>query len=94
MASRSKRTVEAALAQKGFRQHEGDHHFFVFWTADERKTAVRTKTSHGSTKDLGDGLLLQMARQVKLTKSEFLELVDCPMSRDQYEKHLDDAGHI
>jgi hypothetical protein len=26
-----------------------------------------------------------MARQCKLTKQQFLELVDCPMNRDSYE---------
>lgn len=94
MASRSKRAVETALVQKGFREQDGDHHYFVYWTADGRKTVARTKTSHGSGKDLGDSLLTQMARQVKLTKGAFLELVDCPMSREQYEKQLSSGNHI
>jgi hypothetical protein len=62
---RAKRDVEAALKKKGFRQDEGDHHWSFYWTADGLKTTIRTKTSHGSRKDLGDGLLREMAREFR-----------------------------
>lgn len=94
MAVRSKRDVEAALKKKGFRQDEGDHHWFIYWTADGLKTTIRTKTSHGSTKDLGDGLLKEMARQLRIAKGNFLDLVDCPLSGEQYELGLREEGHI
>ena len=94
MPVRAKREVEAALQKKGFREVEGDHHWFLYWTSDGLKTTIRTKTSHGATKDLGDGLLAQMARQLRISKSEFLQLVDCPMTREQYERVLQRAGHI
>ncbi len=32
----------------------------------------------------GDGLLKEMARQVRISKVQFFDLVDCPMSREQY----------
>ena len=63
MPVRAKRDVEAALKKKGFQQDDGDHHWFFYWTSDGKKTTVRTKTSHGSTKDLVDGLLKEMARR-------------------------------
>lgn len=65
-----------------------------FWTADGKKTTVRTKTSHGGTKDLGDGLLKAMAGQVRVSKIQFLELVDCPLSREQYQELLEKGGHV
>lgn len=92
MATRAKRVVEAALQEKGFRREEGDHHYFFYWTQEGLKSSVRTKTSHGSGKDLGDTLLALMAKQTKLAKMEFLNLVDCPMSREEYEKRLDALG--
>lgn len=49
---------------------------------------MRTKTSHGSTKDLGDSLLKEMARQLRISKVQFLDLVDCPMNREQYQQLL------
>lgn len=94
MAVRTKRDVESALKRKGFRQDEGDHHWFFYWTGDGKKTTVRTKTSHGSTKDLGDGLLKEMARQLRISKPQFLDLVDCPMSREQYHQLLEDGGNL
>ena len=94
MAVRSKRDVESALKKKGFRQDEGDHHWFIYWTADGLKTTIRTKTSHGSTKDLGDGLLKEMARQLRTDKGNFLDLIDCPLSREQYESGLREDEHI
>ena len=36
-------------------------------------------------KVIPDNLISQMAKQCKLTKQQFVNLVDCPLSRDQYE---------
>jgi len=44
--------------------------------------------SHGNTKDLGDSLIAQMSRQIGLSKGKFLDLVDCPLSREQYDSIL------
>jgi hypothetical protein len=86
---RSKTDVESALEKKGFERTEGDHHYFVYVRKDGKKTLAKTKTSHTrKMKDIPDSLLAQMARQVCLTKPEFLRLVDCPMSRDEYEQKL------
>lgn len=94
MAVKSKREVESALKKKGFQQDEGDHHWFIYWTAEGKKSTVRTKTSHGSTKDLGEGLLKEMARQLRISKTQFIDLVDCPMQREEYEILLERSGHL
>ena len=92
---RQKRDIEAALAAKGFAPIQGDHHFYVYVTKDGKKTRARTKTSHSAKmKDVPDPLLSQMASQCKLTKSQFLDLVDCPMSRDAYEIALKARGEL
>ena len=43
---------------------------------------------------INDSLLNPMARQCKLDKSDFINLVDCPLSRDDYENKLINAGYI
>lgn len=87
--SRPKSVVEGALEKKGFRKAEGDHHYFYYVNKDGKKTMSRTKTSHSrKMKDIPDSLLSQMARQVQLSKKDFLLLVDCPMSRDDYDERL------
>jgi len=86
---RKKTKVESALRNKGFEQTEGDHHFFVYLTIEGKKTAVRTKTSHTpKMKDIPDNLLSQMAKQCKLSKDDFFRLLDCPLSREDYEELL------
>ena len=90
---RDRRDMESGLTFKGFQQTEGDHHFFVYYTADGLKSPVRTKTSHGMH-EIPDNLLGQMARQCRLTRAQFLQLVDCSMDRETYEQLLRQNGGI
>lgn len=90
---RNRKDVEAGLSKKGFQRRDGDHHFFIYLTADGRKSRVFTKTSH-SVKDITDDLLSQMARQCKVTKQSFFRLIDCPLLREEYEKILYDTGWL
>jgi len=92
---RKRRDIEAALETKGFKRHEGDHSRFVYYTHDGKKTRIRTKTSHGSGgKSIGDPLLGQMAKQCCLTKPDFLDLVDCPLDRNGFEKKAREKGRV
>lgn len=91
-----KRDVESGLLNKGFRKDNADHHYFIYYSIDGKKTPVKTKTSHGSAKykKLGAPLLSQMARQCHLSKQDFEALVKCPLSREVYEKQLIQNGRI
>jgi hypothetical protein len=92
---RNKRDVESALLSKGFERDSRDHRYFIFHTVDGRRTPLKTKTSHGtSTRTLGDDLISQMSRQCGLTRNDFLRLVDCPLSREEYENKVRDLGRI
>lgn len=84
---RKQADVERALKAKGFSLGTGDHKHFLYMTKAGKKTAVFTKTSHGS-KEISDNLLGKMARQVKLNRSDFDMLIDCPLDRDAYERKL------
>ena len=90
---RKKSKVESALRKKGFEQTSGDHRFFVYVTLEGRRTTVRTKTSHTpKMKEIPDNILAQMSKQCRLKKSDFLQLVDCPLTREEYERRLRDRG--
>jgi hypothetical protein len=91
-----KREVESGLLKKGFQQDEGNHHYFIYFTANGKKTPVKTKTSHGKGKykRLHASLLSQMARQCYLTKQGFEDLINCPLTREAYENHLIEKGHV
>jgi hypothetical protein len=86
---RDKRKIESALLAKGFRNDETHHHYFIYWTTDGRQTTIKTRTSHTpKMKSIGEPLLGQMAKQCELKKSDFIDLVDCPLSQEQYEAIL------
>lgn len=87
--------IEAALLRKGFQQKNTDHSYFHFFNKNGEKTIVYTKTSYGSKyKTLGPPLIAKMARQCRLTKSQFQQLVECTLSHESYEKILNENGYI
>lgn len=88
-----KRKVEQSLSAKGFEVDESDHHRFVYYTTKGKLTTIRTKTSHSKKmKDIGDPLVGAMAKQVRLTRDQFVNLINCPLSRREYERLLLTAG--
>ena len=89
---RDAREVAANLKRKGFTPDDGDHTFYRLFV-DGKNTGIRTKISHGE-KEIHDGLLGQMAKQTKLVKKEFLELVDCPMTLERYLELLRERDHL
>jgi hypothetical protein len=92
---RPRAKVLASLTSKGFAKATGDHVMLVFHTVDGRKTSVRTKVSHTpKMRDIPDNLVSQMARQCKLSKEEFLGVVDCPVSRAALEEILRERGAL
>ena len=91
---RGKREVETGLSKKGFEQRAGDHNYFVYVSMEGKKYMAKTKTSQGKGFDLGEGLLSQMSKQCSLTKKKFLDLVDCPLGRAEFERLLRQAGKL
>jgi len=92
---RPRTKVESALKSKGFSLEEGDHHYFIYVSEDGLVTNVKTKTSHGAKmKDIPDNLLSAMARQLALSRPDFLSFVDCDLDRRSYERQLRAAGKL
>jgi len=90
-----KRDVEASLELKGFKRVEGDHSFFIYYSEAHQKSRVRTRTSHGTGhKDISDNLVSSMAKQCKLTNKQFRDLIECPLSRAEFEKILVEKGFV
>lgn len=86
------RDVASGLRQKGFLPREGDHTFYHLYV-DGKKTPIYTKISHNE-REIGDRLIGMMARQVGLSKRDFLDLIDCPLTADDYLKLLRAAKKI
>lgn len=95
MAPLKKRKVEGSLQKKGFKQKDGDHNFFVYYTEAGLQTAVQTKTSFTpKQKDISAPLQSMMAKQCHLSNQDFCDLINCPLSRRDYERKLKAGGII
>jgi uncharacterized protein YtpQ (UPF0354 family) len=88
--------VVSGLKDKGFRleQDKRDHDFLFFEHVGVTQ-AIYTKVSRGTShRTIDDQLLGKMSRQLKLTRKQFNDLVDCPMSQVEYEDHLRQGGYL
>ena len=92
MASTRKASdVIAALKKKGFELENGSHHFFYYHYLDGTISPIKTMISH-SAKDIDKSIIAKMSRQCNLSKDDFLLLVDCPLTRDVYERKLKEVS--
>ncbi len=91
--SRDKKYVKRILLKKGFTLTSGDHEYFFVYR-NGQKTAINTKISRGSQKDISDGLLKTMMRQIRLEKNDFERYLNCTMSGDEYIQYLLDHKYI
>ena len=74
--------IELSLPRKGF-EREVSHHVYFKFRYGGKDWGISTFYSHGQ-REVGDHLVGRMARQVKLPKADFLRLVQCPMSAEEY----------
>lgn len=93
MAQLDRRDIEAALPKKGFEMEEQKGHTFFQLKVNGLATGIKTYTSRGSGyKTYGDSLLALMARELKLKKSDLVDLVNCPLDGPGYLQKLRAQG--
>ena len=91
MASISATLTRQSLLKKGFKQAEGKHHFYLFYY--EGKVVAKTMLSHND-QDIGDNLISKMYKQCKISKSQFFDLINCPLDKQGYIDILKKQGII
>jgi len=84
--------IESALSKKGFLQHNTHHKMFTYYF-DGKKTSVRTRMSHGID-SYGDNLLGPVAKQLKLSKRQLEDFIECPLTAEKYADHLLKNKHV
>ena len=91
-----KRIIEKSLLKKGFSKVEAPHHRYFHHEIDGQITGISTHTSHGSfNTDIGDNILNMMRRQLRLQSlKQTRDLLECPMSGDDYNNFLRAQGII
>lgn len=92
MKPRRPRELRTALDGKGFRPRENDHTYYHFYDAG-LKTGIWTKISY-SRREYGDRLLGLVATQLHLRNAELEDLLDCPLSEEEYRLRMSQRGFI
>lgn len=80
------------LKKKGFvdsANKSNDHKYLELF--HNGKFVLYTKLSHGK-KDIDDHLIKQMSVQCYLDKNDFMNLSNCPLSKEDYFEILDKKG--
>ena len=92
MATLKTLKIESSLQKKGFKKDNSHHKFYILYY-DGKKPSIKTKVSHSSD-EINDFLIKKMSRQTKLTSNEFIDLINCPLSYQQYIRILINKGEI
>lgn len=82
MASLKTKDIKSNLCKKGF-ELDPNNHNKLNYRPDGKKTRIRTLYSHGKS-EVGDSLIGMMARQTRLSISDFKRLVECTLSKEEY----------
>ena len=83
---RSAKKIDQSLRKKGFRREmDGKHIHYFFSESGGKKFGIFTLMSHGmDSAAIGDPLLGLMARQLHITKTQFLDFIDCTLDENGY----------
>lgn len=84
--SSDRRKILKNLEKKGFVRVREGKHIILKYFLDGEPTLIRTLVSHGTShRTVSSGLLSQMARQCKLSSEQFKNLIDCNLTKQEYE---------
>ncbi len=93
MAAYDSKKISSSLKKKGFAEvdYRADRKYYLILNG--KKVGIHTFVSHG-TKEYGECLIGEMKKQLRLSKKEFIDLIDCPMTKEDYIRILIKKGHI
>ena len=85
--------IDTSLCRKGFvRDEKGDHIRYRLYV-DGAKTEIRTMISH-NRRPIPDSLISIMAKELRLSKKDYLRLINCTLSGEEDARRLKDSGLI
>ncbi|HEX4049480.1 MAG TPA: hypothetical protein VHY19_01180 [Steroidobacteraceae bacterium] len=89
-------TVKRNLKKKGFEEDSSRDHVYLLHSYKGKRTGPYTKVSHGAgNEDIGPNLVRSMKAQLSLDSHKQVDdLVNCPMTAEQYITHLKGKGTI
>lgn len=81
MAVLDPKKTHKSLLKKGFVENNSHHIMYEFF--HEGKYILHTHASHNG-QDIDDYLISKMKSQCKLSKQQFLDLINCPLTKEKY----------
>lgn len=82
--------IDKALRKKGFeKRNDRKRHIFYEFVYKGSLVGINTHVSHGAN-EIGDDLIGAMSEQVKINRSQFIELIRCTISQRAYEQLIHD----
>ena len=93
---KDRRDIQRGLSRKGFEEYEQRNHTHYYYiNLKGNKKSVNTHVSRGTKhKSVGAENLGKMARECEVSMRDFLGLIDCPLSQEDYEEKLKEKGKI
>jgi len=88
------RNVKRALSSKLRCEEDVKGHHIFYYFIEDGVRVTSTKVSHGSNRDIQDGIVGQMAKQMGVNRPFFAELVQCTKSRDDYVANIRAGGYL
>ena len=80
--------VRQSLIKKGFMKEERAKHAYYIFSYKGRE--ICSTFMSRNNQDIYDNLLSSMAIQLHLSRHDFIRLIDCPLSEEDYIKILKD----
>lgn len=85
----SSKQVDKALSKKGFRLDNRHHKIYEYW--HNGKLVSSTMASHNG-QEIGDPLIAKMHKQLQISRHQFIDLIKCPLSEQDYIDILKEKG--
>ena len=82
MASLNQDDIEAGLERKGFQESNNKHRYYHLYVNGKKEAG--TYLRHGKNQEIGSKLLGLMAKELGLSVKDFVDLVKCPLSTEEY----------
>jgi len=94
MTTLKRNEIRSSLKTKGFvENNKKDHFYYYLKDKDGMDIGIRTKMSRGSKyREICEPLIHEMARQIKIDKNQFINLIKCPLTKNKYYEILEDKG--
>ena len=87
---RESRKARQNLLKKGFAEFQGAKHIHYIFTYKGNEICKTRMSRNGQ--DIDDYLISKMSTQLYLDRKDFLGLIDCPLSEEDYIKILKDKN--